>query len=61
MTGRELARAARDAHPDLGIMFMTGYDDEASSGPALAGAEVLLKPFAFDVMVRRMVELTSGA
>ena len=61
MTGRELARAAREAHPDLGIMFMTGYDDEASSGPALAGAEVLLKPFAFDVMVRRMVELTSGA
>lgn len=61
MTGRELARAAHELHPQLPIIFMTGYDDEAHSGPALAGAEVLLKPFSFDVMVRRIVELTARA
>ncbi|MCA2012135.1 response regulator [Cereibacter sphaeroides] len=56
MTGRELAAQARADHPDLRIVFMTGYDDEGASGAALDHATVLLKPFDFEVMVQKMID-----
>lgn len=60
MTGRAFAAQARQARPDLRLVFMTGYDDEAASGVALGNASVLLKPFEFDTLVRKMIELSTS-
>jgi len=56
MTGRALAATAQERHPGLRIMFMTGYDAEAVSAPSL-GAEILTKPFAFDMMVEKVAQM----
>ncbi|AQS48036.1 hybrid sensor histidine kinase/response regulator [Thioclava nitratireducens] len=58
MTGRELASRAKESREDLKIIFMTGYDEEAATGPAQVDAEVLLKPFDFDEMVHRVKRLS---
>ena len=58
MTGRVFAAKAREIYRDLKVCFMTGYDEEAASGPALGEADGLLKPFSFDLLVQRIVEMT---
>jgi signal transduction histidine kinase/ActR/RegA family two-component response regulator len=45
MTGVELAREVAVLHPELRILFVTGYVGEAGSVDELAGAELLRKPF----------------
>ncbi|OOY33516.1 ATP-binding protein [Thioclava sp. F36-6] len=59
MTGRELAARAREAREDLRVMFMTGYDEEAATATTLTDTEVLLKPFDFDEMVRRVTSFAN--
>jgi PAS domain S-box-containing protein len=47
MTGAEAARAARELHPDLPIVFVTGYAESEQLEAALGrDAPVLRKPFA---------------
>jgi CheY-like chemotaxis protein len=47
MSGRELARAARERLPDVGVLLTSGYDDARGTGPDIAeqGFAFLAKPF----------------
>ncbi|WP_251865898.1 PAS domain-containing protein [Achromobacter sp. Marseille-Q4962] len=63
LNGRQLADAARAAHPGLKVLLMTGYAESAASdkGFLAPGMELIVKPFALDALgarVQRM--LTSG-
>jgi CheY-like chemotaxis protein len=61
MNGRQLADAARVTRPDLKVLFVTGYAENAAVGNGLldAGMHVQAKPFAmseFGGKVREMIE-----
>jgi signal transduction histidine kinase/ActR/RegA family two-component response regulator len=45
MTGPELAHTVRARHPDIGLLFVTGYVGEAGEAESFKGSEVLRKPF----------------
>ena len=45
MTGPELAGKIRTDHPDVGLLFVTGYVGEAGEAESFKGSEVLRKPF----------------
>lgn len=62
MNGRQLADAVRSDRPDLPVLFVTGYAENAvlNHGHLERGMQVLTKPFASDVFARRVSELTSG-
>jgi CheY-like chemotaxis protein len=49
MNGAELARAARKLHPDLPIVFVTGFaESDQLEGALGAGVAVLKKPFGVE-------------
>jgi CheY-like chemotaxis protein len=56
MTGRRLAELARDIHPTLKVLFITGYVGEAEAAAAMCipGMEVLQKPFQVRALVDRV-------
>ncbi|WP_235037770.1 MULTISPECIES: ATP-binding protein [unclassified Novosphingobium] len=56
MNGRQLADAARVDRPDLKVLFITGYAENAviGSGRLEAGMHVLTKPFAMDALANRI-------
>jgi CheY-like chemotaxis protein len=61
MNGRQIADAARDTRPDLKVLFVTGYAENAAvgNGHLAPGMEVVAKPFeiaAFGQKVRDMIE-----
>ncbi len=61
MNGRQMADAARVARPDLKILFITGYAENAllGKGKLAPGMAVLTKPFAVEDMaarIRSMIE-----
>ena len=61
MNGRQVADAARSTRPDLKVLFVTGYAENAAVGNGLlaAGMHVIAKPFvmaAFSNKVREMIE-----
>ncbi|MDM9645763.1 response regulator [Rhizobium sp. S163] len=60
MNGRQLADAVRADRPDLPVLFVTGYAENAvlNHGHLDRGMQVLTKPFAGDVLARRVAELT---
>ena len=49
MTGPELVRIVADHHPDLAVMFVTGYVGEAGE-EELSGYEMLRKPFTVSAL-----------
>ena len=59
MTGRQMAAAARLKRPDLKVLFITGYAENAvlGHGHLAPGMEVLTKPFAMDAMAARIQSL----
>jgi signal transduction histidine kinase/CheY-like chemotaxis protein len=59
MNGRQLADAARVARPDLKVLFITGYAENAvlNHGHLSLGMHVLIKPFALEVLASRIKEL----
>ncbi len=59
MSGRQVADAARVARPDLRVLFITGYAENAalSHGHLDPGMHVLTKPFALEALVSRIKEL----
>ena len=61
MNGRQLADAARVTRPDLKILFITGYAENAVIGNGMLerGMHVLTKPFALDVLASRIRDLVS--
>jgi CheY-like chemotaxis protein len=61
MNGRQLADAARVERPDLKVLFITGYAENAviGSGRLDPGMHVLTKPFAMDALANRIRDLIS--
>ena len=59
MTGLQLAEAARLLRPDLPILFMTGYAENAAiaGGFLEPGMEMITKPFAISVFTSRVSEI----
>ena len=59
MNGRQLAEAARQGRPNLEVLFITGYAENAvlSHGHLEPGMHVLTKPFTIEDLVRRAKEL----
>ena len=61
MNGRQVADAARAKRPDLKVLFVTGYAENAAVGNGLldAGMHVIAKPFVmseFGSKVSEMIE-----
>ncbi len=59
LNGRQVADAARLIHPQLKILFMTGYAENAAvtNGMLEPDMEMITKPFAMDTMVRRVADM----
>ena len=59
MNGRQMADAGRAVRPDLKVLFITGYAENAvlSHGHLATGMHVLIKPFAMEVLASRIREL----
>ena len=59
INGRQLADAARIDRPDLKILFITGYAENAvlSHGHLDPGMHVLTKPFALEALASRLKDL----
>jgi len=49
-TGPELVASLRPAHPDVGVLFVTGYAGEIDEAAAFAGHDVLRKPFTIGAL-----------
>jgi len=61
MNGRQLADAARIKRPDLKVLFITGYAENAvvGNGHLDPGMHVMTKPFAMDNLAERIRTLIS--
>jgi PAS domain S-box-containing protein len=57
ISGIEVARQAREAHPDIAVVLMTGYlEDHLSDVGDVAGEIILLKPFGIDDLHARIAD-----
>uniref|UniRef100_UPI0035C978C2 PAS domain-containing hybrid sensor histidine kinase/response regulator n=1 Tax=uncultured Sphingomonas sp. TaxID=158754 RepID=UPI0035C978C2 len=56
MNGRQVADAARSLRPDLKVLFITGYAENAAvgNGHLERGMELLTKPFSLDDLTRKV-------
>jgi CheY-like chemotaxis protein len=61
MNGRQLADAARVQRPNLKVLFVTGYAENAvlNHGHLGQGMQVLTKPFPMDVLAQRVKTMIS--
>lgn len=58
LNGADLAAKLRHSHPNVKILFMTGYADEAVRDYGIApAAEILRKPFLAEALEQRVREL----
>jgi CheY-like chemotaxis protein len=59
LNGRQVADAARALRPDINVLFITGYAENAvlNHGHIERGMEVLTKPFAVSDLVSRVDRL----
>lgn len=62
LNGRQVADGARVSRPDLKVLFMTGYAENAAlaSGFLEPGMAMITKPFAMDVLAARIREIIEG-
>jgi DNA-binding response OmpR family regulator len=65
VNGRRLAELARETRPELRVLFITGYAENAAvrGGFLAAGMDMLSKPFALDTLgakIREMIEREPG-
>ncbi|MEA3174830.1 MAG: hypothetical protein QOF42_2241, partial [Gammaproteobacteria bacterium] len=59
MNGRQVADAARASVPDLRVLFITGYAENAvvGNGHLGAGYHILTKPFAMEALASRVTQI----
>ncbi|HEX8375996.1 MAG TPA: PAS domain-containing protein, partial [Geminicoccaceae bacterium] len=59
MNGRQMADAARSVRPDLKVLFITGYAENAvlGNGDLEPGMQVLTKPFPVEAMAARIRQM----
>lgn len=62
MNGRQLADAARVSRPDLRVLFVTGYAENAvvNHGHLDPGMHVMTKPYEMEAFARKVKELIAG-
>jgi signal transduction histidine kinase len=62
MGGHELVERLRARHPELRVLFMSGYADKAvtSNGAVREGTAYLEKPFTVELLMRRLREVLEG-
>jgi CheY-like chemotaxis protein len=62
LNGRQVADAARKVRPDMKVLFITGYAENAvlSHGHLEPGMHVLTKPFEMDELATRVRDLILG-
>jgi PAS domain S-box-containing protein len=61
LNGRQLADAARVKRPNLKVLFVTGYAENAAGSSFLeSGMEMIAKPFAMDVLASKIREMIHG-
>jgi PAS domain S-box-containing protein len=62
MNGRQVADAARVGRPDLKVLFITGYAENAAVGNGLLapGMEVITKPFVMAELALKVHEMIEG-
>ena len=62
MNGRQVADAGRAVRPNLKILFITGYAENAAigNGHLEPGMQVLTKPFAMEALAARIRELIAS-
>jgi PAS domain S-box-containing protein len=62
MNGRQVADAARQHRPDLKVLFITGYAENAAvgNGHLEPGMEVMAKPFAMVELANKITEMIEG-
>ncbi|GJE53694.1 Sensor histidine kinase RcsC [Methylobacterium thuringiense] len=63
MNGRQMADAGRERRPDLKVLFITGYAENAvlGNGHLRPGMQVLTKPFVLETLATRIRDLIEGA
>ncbi|MBX9930187.1 MAG: PAS domain S-box protein [Methylobacterium sp.] len=63
MNGRQMADAARVSRPDLQVLFVTGYAENAflGNGHLASGMAVLTKPFPIETMASRIRSMIEGS
>jgi CheY-like chemotaxis protein len=63
LNGRQVADGGRTLRPDLKVLFMTGYAENAAiaSGFLEPGMAMVTKPFAMDVLVSRVRDIIAGS
>ena len=59
LNGRHLAEMARASRPDLKVMFITGYAENAAFGPSVgdAATQMITKPFSVDALAVKIREI----
>jgi CheY-like chemotaxis protein len=59
LNGRQLADRARETRPDLKVLFITGYTENATlaSGFLQPGMEMITKPFAVEALAGKVQEM----
>ena len=59
MNGRQVADAARTTRPDLKVLFVTGFAENAAvgNGHLDPGMEVIAKPFVMADLANRITDL----
>jgi PAS domain S-box-containing protein len=62
MTGRQLADRVREVRPDLPVLFVTGYAEQARSraGFLAEGMDMILKPFAIADLADKVRTMVRG-
>ncbi len=59
MNGRQMADAGAVARPDLKVLFITGYAENAAvgNGHLEPGMELLTKPFSMEALATKVADI----
>ena len=62
MNGKELANQLRLLHPDMSVLFMSGYDDRQIDSDHVVGGETafLPKPFSTEILGQKVRAILDG-